>query len=205
MPDNGNGIYWYSFDTGLAHHAVVSSEHDVTRGSHLRTWLVNDLKSVDRAKTPWVFLYIHRPMYCSVVYSRDYNLSLLIRDELEQELADYHVDVVFTGHYHSYERTCAVFGDRCIESTDGKAMAPVHLMVGSGGFDVDNTGYYDVDWREQGFLEYGHGRTHIYNSTHLHFEFVSNAERRVKDETWIVSTHDWPSKRERFAPKQFPA
>lgn len=142
MPDNGNGVYWYSFDTGLAHHAVVSSEHEFVRGSPLHKWLVNDLKSVDRSKTPWVFVYIHRPLYCSVAYSGDYYRSLLFRDELEQELADHHVDIVFAGHYHSYERTCPVFGDRCIESPSGKAMAPVHLMVGSGGYKVDDAGFY---------------------------------------------------------------
>ncbi|EGZ29857.1 hypothetical protein PHYSODRAFT_310001 [Phytophthora sojae] len=205
MPDNGNGVYWYSFDTGLAHHAVVSSEHEFVRGSPLHKWLVNDLKSVDRSKTPWVFVYIHRPLYCSVAYSGDYYRSLLFRDELEQELADHHVDIVFAGHYHSYERTCPVFGDRCIESPSGKAMAPVHLMVGSGGYKVDDAGFYLSRWREQGFLEHGYGRVHIYNSTHLHFEFVSNAERRVKDETWIVSTHDWSSNRERYPPGYFPA
>ncbi|GMF09340.1 unnamed protein product [Phytophthora lilii] len=205
MPDNGNGVYWYSFDTGLAHHAVVSSEHEFARGSPLHKWLVNDLKSVDRSKTPWLFVYIHRPLYCSVAYSGDYYRSLLFRDELEQELAVYHVDIVFAGHYHSYERTCAVFGDRCIESPSGKAMAPVHLMVGSGGYTVDDAGFYRSRWREQGFLEHGYGRVHIYNSTHLHFEFVSDVERRVKDETWIVSTHDWPSNRERYPPGYFPA
>ncbi|KAG2785797.1 hypothetical protein PC129_g631 [Phytophthora cactorum] len=204
MPDNGNGVYWYSFDTGLAHHAVVSSEHEFARGSPLHNWLVNDLKSVNRSKTPWVFVYIHRPLYCSVAYSGDYYRSLLFREELEQELADYHVDIVFAGHYHSYERTCPVFGDRCIESPSGKAMAPVHLMVGSGGYTVDDAGFYRSHWHEQGFLEHGYGRVHIYNSTHLHFEFVSNVERRVKDETWIVSTHDWPSKRERYPPGYFP-
>ncbi|KAE9002907.1 hypothetical protein PF005_g14308 [Phytophthora fragariae] len=205
MPDNGNGVYWYSFDTGLAHHAVVSSEHEFTRGSPLHKWLMDDLKSVDRSKTPWVFVYIHRPLYCSVAYSGDYYRSLMFRDELEQELADHHVDIVFAGHYHSYERTCPVFGDRCIESPSGKAMAPVHLMVGSGGYKVDDAGFYRSRWREQGFLEHGYGRVHIYNSTHLHFEFVSDVERRVKDDAWIVSTHDWPSNRERYPPGYFPA
>jgi hypothetical protein len=83
-------------------------------------------------------------------------------------------------------------------------MAPVHLMVGSGGYRADDAGYYRSRWREQGFLEHGYGRVHIYNSTHLHFEFVSDVERRVKDDTWIVSTHDWPSNRERYPPGYFP-
>ncbi|CEG37960.1 nucleotide pyrophosphatase phosphodiesterase [Plasmopara halstedii] len=204
MPENGNGVYWYSFDSGLAHHVMLSSEHEFARGSTLHKWLVKDLSTIDRSKTPWVFVYIHRPLYCSVAYSHDYYRSLLFRDELEQELADHHVDVVFAGHYHSYERTCPVFGDRCIESPSGKAMAPVHITIGSAGFTVDTAGFYRSNWRKKGFLEHGYGRVHIYNWTHMHFEFVSNTERRVKDETWIVSTHDWSSKRERFPPGYFP-
>ncbi|RLN95370.1 hypothetical protein BBJ28_00005488, partial [Nothophytophthora sp. Chile5] len=200
MPENGNGVYWYSFDTGLAHHTVLSSEHEFARGSRMHDWLVADLKAVDRAKTPWLFVYIHRPLYCSVAYSGDYYRSLMFRDELEQELADYHVDVVFSGHYHSYERTCPVFGDRCIESPNNKALAPVHLMVGSGGYKVDDAGFYRSRWREQGFLEHGYGRVHIYNASHLHFEFVSNIQRGVKDDVWIISTHNWPSNRERYPP-----
>ncbi|RLN57414.1 hypothetical protein BBJ29_004063 [Phytophthora kernoviae] len=204
MPGNGNGVYWYSFDTGLAHHTVLSSEHEFARSSPMHEWLLADLKAVDRSKTPWLFVYIHRPLYCSVAYSGDYYRSLLFRDELEQVFADYHVDIVFSGHYHSYERTCPVFGDRCIESPNGKAMAPVHLMIGSGGYKVDDAGFYRSHWREQGFLEHGYGRVHIYNSSHLHFEFVSDIERRVKDDTWIVSSHNWPSNRERYPPGYFP-
>ena len=205
MPDNGNGIYWYSIDTGLAHHVVVSSEHGFARGSLLRTWLVDDLKFVDRVKTPWVFLYIHRPMYCSVAYAKDYSRSLLIREELEQELADYHVDIVFSGHYHSYERTCAVLDDRCIESWSEKMMAPSAFNGRLRVFYVNDAGFYSVDWREQGLLEHGYGRVHIYNWTHLHFEFVSNTERRVKDDAWIVSTHDWPSmQKEQFVSNSIP-
>ena len=28
-------------------------------------WLERDLAGVDRARTPWVVLYGHRPMYCT--------------------------------------------------------------------------------------------------------------------------------------------
>ena len=34
-------------------------------GSKQYTWLEDDLKKVDRAKTPWVILAGHRPMYTS--------------------------------------------------------------------------------------------------------------------------------------------
>lgn len=62
MPDNGNGVFWCSLEMGLMHHTVISTEYNYTPGSPIHTWLVNDLKHVDRAKTPWLFLHIRRPM-----------------------------------------------------------------------------------------------------------------------------------------------
>ena len=32
-PDNGNKVFWYSFDYGLVHILMYSSEHDFTIGS----------------------------------------------------------------------------------------------------------------------------------------------------------------------------
>lgn len=198
MPDNGNSVFWYSVEMGLVHHTVLSGEHDFSSGSPMYEWLLNDFKAVDRGKTPWLFVHMHRPMYCSVGYAGDYDRSLLYRDHLEQVFSDFHVDVVFSGHYHSYERTCPVFDEICYSEEDtGKALAPVHLMVGSGGANVDNYGYYDVDWRAQAFQTYGYGRVHVYNATHTHFEFVSNKEEAVTDSTWIVSDHNWSSDRPR--------
>ncbi|GAB9468692.1 Inactive purple acid phosphatase 9 [Globisporangium polare] len=201
MPANGNQVFWWSVEYGLTHHTQISSEHDYTPSSVMYKWLVNDLKSVDRSKTPWLFLHLHRPMYCSEDYPGDYNVSLFIRHHLEPLLAEYKVDAVFSGHYHAFERTCPVFKEVCrsepIHDSVGrdtgleKAKAPVHIMVGSGGADVDNTGYYNVDWQRAAQMEYGYGRMHVHNATHAQFEFLRNKDCKVADAAWLISDHDW--------------
>ena len=65
MPDNGNHVWWYSYDYGMVHMIMMSTEHDYNPGSRQYQWLENDLKSVDRRKTPWVMIGGHRAMYCS--------------------------------------------------------------------------------------------------------------------------------------------
>jgi acid phosphatase type 7 len=195
MPNNGNKIFWWSTEIGLVHHTQISSEHDYTPGSVMYKWLENDLKSVDRKKTPWLMLHLHRPMYTSEAYESDNRVSLLIRKSLEPLLGKYRVDAVFSGHYHAYELTCPVFDGSCRAESAGvglmKAQAPFHIMVGSAGADVDNVGYYDVPWRLDAQLEYGYGRVHVHNATHAKWEFVRNRDEIVASSVWMISDHDW--------------
>lgn len=84
MPDGNTegalGNFWYSFDYGMAHFAVIDTETDfenapdegVTlqsgpfgKAGQQLAWLEKDLSSVDRSKTPWVIIAGHRAMYVS--------------------------------------------------------------------------------------------------------------------------------------------
>ncbi|TDH68692.1 hypothetical protein CCR75_004334 [Bremia lactucae] len=78
---------------------------------------------------------------------------------------------------------CHVFGDRCIESFSGKTMAPLHRMVGSGVYEVDDAELFCSQMCEQGLLEHDDGRVYIHNSTIMHFDNLFDAERRVDNET----------------------
>ena len=55
----------YSYDYGLVHFIMMSTEHNFEPGSRQYKWLENDLKNVDRKKTPWLVFGGHRPMYDS--------------------------------------------------------------------------------------------------------------------------------------------
>ena len=44
------------------------------------------------------------------------------------------VDMTWTGHNHSYQRTCPVLGGACVGyAADGTAKGPVHVVMGFGG------------------------------------------------------------------------
>lgn len=105
VPATGNGVFWYSYDYGLVHTIVVSSEHDLGEGSRQHKWLKNDLKRVDRTVTPWVIVESHRPLYEGEAIFAQNTVGVAMRMEFEDLLYDYRVDVVLAGHYHAYHRT----------------------------------------------------------------------------------------------------
>ncbi|DBA03006.1 TPA: hypothetical protein N0F65_003194 [Lagenidium giganteum] len=193
MPENGNGVFWYSFDVGLMHHVVISSEHDWRPQSPMIQWLQDDLRRVDRDLTPWLFVHLHRPLYCSERFVGDNTVSLLLQANLEDLFFKYRVHVVFSGHFHAYERTCPVYNALCRSHPEAPttAGAPVHIMVGSAGAKLDYHGFDDVLWSAAHRMEYGYGRMHVHNSTHALFEFQRNEDSVISDSAWVVSTHDW--------------
>jgi acid phosphatase type 7 len=195
MPDNGNQVFWWSTEMGLTHHTVISSEHDYTPSSAMYKWLENDLKNVDRTKTPWLFFHLHRPLYVSEKYDADNRVAEFLQLHVEPLLAKYRVDAVFSGHFHAFERTCPVLKQQCrtAKGSNGveEARAPVHIMVGSAGASLDDTPYSSVSWSLARQQEYGYGRVHVHNASHAHFEFQRNRDGEIADHAWIVSTHDW--------------
>ena len=186
--------FWYSYDYGMVHMVWLSTEHDYYPGSDMYKFLVTDLESVNRTQTPWVFLMGHRPMYTSRTQAANHAIQIHQREAYEDIIHKYGVDIFFTGHYHSYERTCAVYKEECVESATGMAEATVHLMVGMAGASRDRPQYDKVTWSRSRSVEYGYSRVHVANATHLFFEYVRNDSGEVGDSTWIVSDHRWQDK-----------
>ncbi|CEG46928.1 RxLR-like protein [Plasmopara halstedii] len=187
--EGANPPFWYSFQVGLTHHIVLSSEHRCTSGSSMRKWLERELEQyVDRNVTPWLIVHLHRPLYCSEMYEADNNVAKILRDCFEDLFATNNVDFVFSGHYHAYERTFPVYHGICQEH-DQKAQAPIHIMIGSGGAELDDISYFQSFWSRSRQQEYGYGRLHIYNASHARFEFVRARDRVVTDAIVVISNH----------------
>ena len=179
MPGNGRGPWWYSFEHGLVHFTVMSTEHNFTTGSEQRRWLERDLSSVNRIVTPWLVVAGHRPMYTSEIYISDDKVAEGVRRALEATFHRWHVDLALWGHYHSYERSCAMFMSRC--SSGGT----VHIVVGTGGAVPDSGEVRHSLWSKHLERTYGFGRVSVANRSALLWEFVRNNDRTISDSVWI--------------------
>ena len=80
-------------------------------------WLKNDLAATDK---PWKFVFYHQAIYSSGPHGYE-SWAKAKRELLAPIFEQNHVDVVFNGHDHDYERTRPITGVLYIVSGGGGA------------------------------------------------------------------------------------
>jgi len=126
---------WYSFDYANAHFIALydSTSTSVISGAET-TWLSADLAAVDRKVTPWIFVFHHQPQFtCDSVHAPD--TAVLPWQQLFDQ---YHVDVVFNGHVHNYQRSYPSKG-WAPATTEPTASGTVYVVAGAVGIAPDDT------------------------------------------------------------------
>uniref|UniRef100_A0A0D9XWY6 Purple acid phosphatase n=1 Tax=Leersia perrieri TaxID=77586 RepID=A0A0D9XWY6_9ORYZ len=182
---SGSNLY-YSFDVagGAVHVIMLGSYADYSPGSPQHTWLESDLARIDRATTAFVIALVHAPWYSTNAAHRGEGDAM--RRAMEPLLRGGHVDAVFAGHVHAYERFARVYGGR------EDACGAVHVTVGDGGNREGLATRYDEPqpamsvFREASF---GHGRLEVVNATHALWTWHRNDDdvAVAADEVWITS------------------
>jgi hypothetical protein len=172
-------------------------------------WLENDLiiANANRDKQPWIFAYGHRPIYQG--NNTDVNLQIAIEDLLYK----YKVDIYFTGHVHSYERTWPTYKGEVL-STDPKTayinpLSTIYLILGGAGNDeMSDANIPEVDNKAETLLyknwsngdygpwsasvdlhHFGIGKVNIINSTTLIFEYIQTSIDHVYDSIVVQKSY----------------
>lgn len=157
---------WASFDIGPVHLVQLSTEDVLSPESAQLAWLASDLM---RASARWTVVLAHRFFYISSSTQESDAAAgrALLDGGLEQLFMAHGVDLVLTGHHHSYQRSCAVAFGRCIPPRpDGSAAAPVYVVgghagAGLSGFSSEPSGIIEVAIREHGYLACEANATHF--------------------------------------------
>lgn len=100
---------YYSYDYGNIHFIVLDSyDSDRTEDGDMLSWLVSDLQNTN---ADWIISYWHHPPYTRGSHdSDDDRRSIDMRENVLPILEQYGVDLVLSGHSHSYERTMLLDG-----------------------------------------------------------------------------------------------
>ena len=199
--------FYYSFSYASAHFVVLSSEHSLEPGSKQLTWLLNHLNNnknkngsgFDRRRTPWLFFSLHRPLRSSMFIPPQWMVAYYMRRSLGDLLEQYQVAAVFTGHVHTYERSCPLIGGslQCQKNPGEedpstiRGTGTVHICVGTGGAHLHRIPRWPImnAWVQTYADEYGYGRIDVHNATHLEWKFVANEDGRIVDHTTIVNPY----------------
>ena len=100
---------YYSFDRGNIHFVCLDSmTSDRSPTGPMATWLANDLAATAQE---WLIAFWHHPPYSKGSHNSDTETQLIeMRQNFLPILEDYGVDLVLTGHSHSYERSFLLDG-----------------------------------------------------------------------------------------------
>jgi predicted phosphodiesterase len=178
------GNSFYSFDSGMAHFVFLNPYSNTNYTSKQYNWLLDDLSRVDRTVTPWVIIVMHCPWYSSNTNHYGDQQTVLMRDSMEYLFYKYHVNIVFSGHVHAYERTYPVFQNQ----TDERGT--VYITIGDGGNleGLDSIYYNAPSWSAFRNGEYyGYGVLTIVSEKNLLWRWKVDGDW-VKDEVILSNT-----------------
>jgi hypothetical protein len=177
-------VFWYSFDVGSVHFVLFSSEHDYTAGSAQHAWLRADLLGVDRARTPWLVVGMHRPMF-NARADGDWSIDQGMARNLEPLFLEAKVDLSLSGHYHLFERTKSMQN----YTADPTGASPVYVTVGTGGATFHNESLRPdcLSWTAYDDDAWGFALVEAFNRSALRITYRPNIDGGlVRDEAWIL-------------------
>lgn len=152
--------YYYSFSYGDAEFFMIDSNRNVGPGSEQYVWLEQQLS---QSKAIWKFVCHHHPPYSSDEndYGDLWKTNQSTRGDLRirqlSPLYEKHgVDIVWTGHIHSYERTWPIR-----ENTAVEVGGTIYMITGGGGGSLETPGPY------RPFFQNNVRRGHHYMMVHI--------------------------------------
>jgi hypothetical protein len=146
---------------------MLNTEMSSKNNSKQFQFVQNDLSTVDRSITPWVFVFGHRQMYA-------YNISTPENDmgDLEPLLMKYKVDIAFWGHIHFAQASCPMYKGKCINDQDESGYdAPIHTVIGNAGQSLKKIDYSPAPWSLYNVAKWGFSQVSISNATHMTMNF----------------------------------
>lgn len=158
-------------------------------------WLAEDLASINRTKTPWVFAMSHRPMYSSEVSSYQQNL----RNAFEGLLLEHGVDAYFSGHIHWYERMFPV-GNGTIDMASVKdkdtyytnpGVSMTHIVNGMAG-NIESHSVLSGDESKLNITnvlnqrDFGFSRLTVHDTRKVSWQFIKGEDGSFGDQFTLL-------------------
>ncbi len=181
------GNSFFSYESSSGHFIFLNPYSTTDEQSMQYQWLQTDLESIDRTVTPWIVVVMHCPWYSSNTVHYAEEQTIWMRDAMEPLFYKYHVNIVFTGHVHAYERTYPVY------QNETRSDGVVYVTIGDGGNKEGHADtYYDLpSWTAyRNGTQYGHGELTLWNKDKMTWKWFRNVDGEIidKDEVNLCNT-----------------
>ena len=110
-----------------------------------------------------------------------------LRDSLESLFNQYNVDLVLSGHVHSYARTCNVYNEKCVDNLD---KGTTHVTMGCGGHQLSDVDHDQYDWLAYARVQHGYGRVIADGDRSLRLEYITTDHGDVYDTVTLHNDYD---------------
>jgi 3',5'-cyclic AMP phosphodiesterase CpdA len=127
-----NNEHYYSFNYGNAHFiALDTRDGNLYDHDNQLHWLEQDLAA--NANADWIFVYYHHPgITCTYKKNND-----AVSEGFFPLFDRYHVDVVFNGHAHTYERLYPIYNGVPVDQEQDPnytdPLGTIYIISGAGG------------------------------------------------------------------------
>jgi hypothetical protein len=197
--------HYFSFNAGYAHYIIINWDfYDAATPSEqtqMLNWVTYDLQMANNVRDiwPWIIVSTHRPIYCSYnmmqeqPIERCYNFyaDRLQWDELWHL---YKVDLMITGHVHSYERVGPTYQN---VSQSNQTTWPaysydnpnstIYIVNGiAGNAYWINPDYTPLPYSEVVSVNISYGALTIFNKTTLLYQQIQSNDSVVIDYMWLT-------------------
>jgi hypothetical protein len=181
---SGNEGRVYSFNYGNAHIVCLDSfQISLTTQA---TWLDADLAAANADPSiQWIFAFMHSPMYTtSSTHSPDTDEQAAFGALFDQ----YHVDIVFAGHNHVYERSKSIKAGAVVP--DGQGTVYITNGLGGANFDpISSDPLFVTEYNSQTLAT-----CVTINGSQLTINSITNADSIVRDSFTLGSGTQPPGK-----------
>ena len=180
----------------------ISGSYKENKAYEQWNWFQKDLASVDRSKTPWVFVMSHRPLYSSAISSYQANM----RAAWEDLMLQYGVDAYFAGHIHWYERmlplgrngtidTGSVKDNNTYYANNGKSIT--YITNGAAGNIESHSTFEEGEGplnitQVVDFVHFGFGKLQV-DECEAKWNYIFAAEGSVGDHVTLLKKNCKPS------------